>query len=230
MGLSARLFGVNAWAILVPQALEGVATVGVLYLAVRRWFGPAAGLVAGAVVATTPVAALMFRFNNPDAALVLLLTLGAYAAVRAIESGATRWVVLTGVCVGLGFLAKMLQAFLVVPGFGLAFLVAAPGPLWLRVRRLVLAGVALAASAGWWVALVSLWPASSRPYIGGSQDNSLLNLIFGYNGFGRLTGNETGSVGGGGAGHSPGSASPPPCSTRGGSARASWATRTTRPP
>jgi len=197
MGLSARIFGVNAWAILVPQALEGVATVGVLYLAVRRWFGPAAGLMAGAVVAITPVAALMFRFNNPDAALVLLLTLGAYAAVRAIEAGGTRWVVLTGVCVGLGFLAKMLQAFLVVPGFGLAFLVAAPGPLRVRVRQLALAGAALVASAGWWVALVTLWPASSRPYIGGSQDNSLANLIFGYNGFGRLTGNEAGSVGGG---------------------------------
>ena len=196
MGLSARIFGVNAWAILAPQALEGVATVGVLYLAVRRWFGPAAGLMAGAVVAITPVAALMFRFNNPDAALVLLLTLGAYATVRAIEGGATRWVVLVGVCVGLGFLAKMLQAFLVVPGFGLAFLVAAPGPLRLRVRQVALAGVAMVASAGWWVALVTLWPASSRPYIGGSQDNSLANLIFGYNGFGRLTGNEAGSVGG----------------------------------
>jgi 4-amino-4-deoxy-L-arabinose transferase-like glycosyltransferase len=197
MALSARLFGVSSWSILAPQALEGVASVGVLYLAVRRWAGPAAGLIAGTVLALTPVAALMFRFNNPDSALVLLLTLGAYATVRAIESGATRWVVAVGVCVGLGFLAKMLQAFLVVPGFALAFAVAAPGPLRFRVRQLVVAGVAMVVSAGWWVALVELWPASSRPYVGGSQDNSLLNLIFGYNGFGRLTGDETGSVGGG---------------------------------
>jgi 4-amino-4-deoxy-L-arabinose transferase-like glycosyltransferase len=202
MGISARLFGVNSWAILVPQALEGVATVGVLYAAVRRWAGPAAGLIAGAVVALTPVAALMFRFNNPDSMLVLLLTLGAYAAVRAIEGGGTRWVVLVGVCVGLGFLAKMMQAFLVVPGFGLAYLVAAPGTLGRRIRQLLVAGAAMVVAGGWWVAIVSLWPASSRPYIGGSQDNSLLNLIFGYNGFGRLTGDEVGSVGGGPAGTS----------------------------
>lgn len=198
--LAARIFGVNSWSILVPQALEGVATAGVLYLAVRRWFGPAAGLLAGTVMALTPVAALMFRYNNPDALLVLLMTIGAYAIVRAVEAGATRWVVLAGVCVGLGFLAKMLQALLVLPGFGLVYLVAAPVALSTRVRQLILCGVAAIVSAGWWIAIVELWPASSRPYIGGSQDNSVLELVFGYNGFGRLTGDETGSVGGGPAG------------------------------
>jgi Dolichyl-phosphate-mannose-protein mannosyltransferase len=177
-----------------------VAAVGVLYLAVRRWAGPAAGLLAGACLAVTPVATLMFRFNNPDALLVLLLTLGAYATVRAIDDGSTRWAVLAGAFVGFGFLAKMLQAFLVVPGFGLAYLVAAPGNLLRRAGRLALAGVALVAAAGWWVAIVELWPASSRPYIGGSQSNSVLDLVFGYNGFGRLTGDESGSVGGGAPG------------------------------
>jgi putative ABC transport system permease protein len=200
MALAARIFGVSSWSILAPQALEGVATVGVLYLAVRRWFGPAAGLLAGAVAALTPVAALMFRFNNPDSLLVLLLTLGAYAVVRAVESGSTRWIVWAGVFVGFGFLAKMLQAFLVVPAFGLVYLVAAPVALRTRLRQLALAAVAMVASAGWWVAIVELWPASSRPYIGGSRTNSVLELIFGYNGFGRLTGDEAGSVGGGPAG------------------------------
>lgn len=200
MDLSARLFGVNAWAILVPQALEGVAAVGVLHLAVRRWWGPGAGLLAGTALALTPVAALMFRFNNPDAMLVLLLVLGAYATVRAVEHGATAWIVAAGAFTGLGFLAKMLQALLVVPAFGLAFLVAAPVPPWTRVRRAGLALAALVAAAGWWVALVELWPASSRPYVGGSQGNSVLELVFGYNGFGRLTGDEAGSVGGGPAG------------------------------
>ncbi len=196
MEISARIFGVSSWSILVPQALEGVAAVGVLYLAVRRWSTPFAGLLAGAVLAATPVAALMFRFNNPDALLVLLLTLAAYATVRAIEHGSMRWVVLVGVFVGFAFLAKMLQALLVVPGFGLAYLVAAPGTLWRRVRQLAIAGVALLVSAGWWVAAVALTPASMRPYVGGSSNNSIFDLIFGYNGFGRLSGNESGSVGG----------------------------------
>jgi 4-amino-4-deoxy-L-arabinose transferase-like glycosyltransferase len=202
MELSARLFGVNSWSILVPNAFEGVVTVGVLYLTVRRWFSPAAGLLAGAVLALTPVAALMFRYNNPDAFLVLLLTLAAYATVRAVEAGQTRWIVLAGALVGFGFLAKMLQAFLVVPAFGLVYLMAAPGSLSRRVRQLSYAGAALVAAAGWWVMAVQLTPAADRPYIGGSQNNSLWNLIFGYNGFGRLTGNEAGSVGGGGTGTS----------------------------
>ncbi len=200
MGIAARLFGVNSWSILVPQALEGVASVGLLYLTVRRRFGAAAGLLAGAVLALTPVAVLMFRFNNPDALLTLLLVGSAYALTRSLERGSARWLMLAATLVGFGFLAKMLQALLVVPGFALVYLLAAPTPLRRRLVQLLAAGVALVVSAGWWVAIVALWPASSRPYIGGSQDNSILNLIFGYNGFGRITGNETGSVVGGGGG------------------------------
>src|SRR5262245_36174621 len=200
MALSVRVFGLSSWSILVPQALEGVAAVGLLYATVRRWFSPAAGLLAGAVLAATPVAALMFRFNNPDSLLVLLLVGGAYAMVRALESGRTRWLVAAGALVGFGFLTKMLQALTVLPAFGLVYLVAGPPRLGRRIVQLMGFLAALVVSAGWWVAIVTLIPATARPYIGGSQDNSILNLIFGYNGFGRLTGNETGSVGGGGAG------------------------------
>ena len=200
MEISARIFGVNAWSILVPQALEGVATVAFLYATVRRWFTPAAGLLAGAILALTPVAVLMFRFNNPDALLVLLLTIAAYAVTRALEAGSTRWLVLAGSLVGFGFLAKMMQAFLVVPAFALVYLLAAPTPLRRRIWQLLLAGVAMFVAAAWWVVAVVLTPAADRPYIGGSQHNSILELIFGYNGFGRLTGNETGSVTGGGLG------------------------------
>ena len=199
MELSARLFGVNAWSILVPQALEGVATVAVVYAAVRRWFGPSAGLLAGAVLALTPVAALMFRYNNPDTLLVLLLALAAYATTRAVEDGRTRWLVLAGTLVGLGFLTKMLQALVVVPVFAAVYVVAGPPKLGQRVTQLMLSGVALVVSGGWWVAVVQLTPAADRPYVGGSQNNSLIGLILGYNGFGRLTGNEAGSVGGGAA-------------------------------
>jgi 4-amino-4-deoxy-L-arabinose transferase-like glycosyltransferase len=195
MGLSVRVFGLSSWSILVPEALCGVAAVGVLYAAVKRVSGPAAGLIAGVVLAVTPVATLMFRFNNPDALLVLLLTVGAYAMVRAVETGRTRWLVLAGAAVGFGFLAKMLQALLVLPAFGIAYLVAGPGSGWRRARGLAAGLAALIGSAGWWVAVVELVPASARPYIGGSTDNSVLQLALGYNGLGRLDGNETGSVG-----------------------------------
>jgi 4-amino-4-deoxy-L-arabinose transferase-like glycosyltransferase len=198
MELSARVFGVNSFAILLPQALEGVAAVGVLYAAVRRTSGYAAGLIAGAVLALTPVAALMFRFNNPDALLVLLMTLGAYCVVRSLDKAQTKWLALAGVCIGFAFLTKTLQAFLVLPAFTLVYLVAAPTGLWRRVRQLGVATLAMIVAGGWWVAVVELIPAADRPYIGGSQNNDFLSLTFGYNGFGRLTGSETGSVGGNG--------------------------------
>jgi 4-amino-4-deoxy-L-arabinose transferase-like glycosyltransferase len=198
MDLSARMFGVNSWAILVPQALEGVATVGLVYAAIKRWFGPPAALLAGAVCALTPVAALMFRFNNPDALLVLLLVAGAYALTRALEKGSTWCLVAAFSFVGFGFLAKELQALVVLPPFAGVYLLAGPPKLGRRIGQLAVATGAFLVSALWWVMIVQLWPASSRPYIGGSQNNSLWNVIFGYNGLGRLSGNERGSVVGGG--------------------------------
>ncbi|MBS1846750.1 MAG: glycosyltransferase family 39 protein [Actinobacteria bacterium] len=198
MGLSARIFGVNAWSILVPQALMGVASVGVLYATVRRWFGPVAGLVAGAVLATTPIATLMFRFNNPDPLLVLLSVCAVWCLVRALETTATRWVVATWALVGCGFLTKMLQAFLVAPAFALVYLVLADTRFRRRFVQSVIGLVTLVVSAGWYIAVVEIWPKSSRPFIGGSQHNSLIELTLGYNGFGRLTGSETGSANNGG--------------------------------
>ncbi|GHF62136.1 4-amino-4-deoxy-L-arabinose transferase-like glycosyltransferase [Amycolatopsis bartoniae] len=196
MGLSVRIFGLSSWSILVPEALMGVASVGLLYVTVRRVSGPRAGLLAGGVLALTPVAALMFRFNNPDALMVLLLIVGAYATLRAAEKASPKWLALAGVAVGFGFLAKMLQAFLVLPAFGLAYLVAAPASLGKRFLHLFGALVAMLVSAGWYIAVVELWPTWSRPFIGGSQTNSILELAFGYNGFGRITGDEVGSLGG----------------------------------
>jgi 4-amino-4-deoxy-L-arabinose transferase-like glycosyltransferase len=208
MGLSGRLFGFNEFTMLLPEALMGVGAVAVLYLTVRRSSGPSAGLIAGLVLAVTPVATLMFRFNNPDALLVLLLVVAAYCTVRAIDASTARrmtmWMALTGCAVGFGFLTKMLQAFLVVPGLAVAVLVAAPFGVWKRLGALLVGGAAMIVSAGWYIALVSMWPADSRPYIAGSTDNSLLQLAFGYNGIERIAGNEGGGPGGGGPGRGPG--------------------------
>ena len=202
MALSVRLFGLNSWAILVPQAMAGVATVGLVYLSVRRVLTPGAGLIAAVVTGLTPVAVLMFRFNNPDALLTLLMVASAYAILRAQENAETRWLILAGILVGFGFLAKMLQVLLVVPVFALVYLVTAPTSFWRRIWQGTLAVVSMLIAGGWWVALVELWPADSRPYIGGSQSNSLIDLMLGYNGFGRINGNEIGSViAGGGQGN-----------------------------
>ncbi|MEU9083045.1 glycosyltransferase family 39 protein [Streptomyces sp. NPDC048357] len=197
MMLSVRLFGLGSWQILVPQALMGVGTTAVLYAAVRRQFGPGAALLSGAAFALTPVAALMFRFNNPDALLTLLLTVTVYCVLRALEGARTQWLVWAGVAVGFAFLTKTLQAFVILPPLALLYAVCAPTRLRRRLGQLSLAGLAMVAAGGWWVAIVELWPASSRPYIGGSQNNSFLELTLGYNGLGRINGNETGSVGGG---------------------------------
>ncbi|WP_244885530.1 glycosyltransferase family 39 protein [Amycolatopsis vancoresmycina] len=196
MGLSGRLFGFSSWSLLVPDALAGVASVGLLYLAVRRLSGPGAGLLAGAGLALTPVAALMFRYDNPDAFLVLLLVAGAYCVVRALERGSTKWLLLAGVAIGLGFLDKMLQAFLVLPAFVLVYAVAAPTSLGRRIGQLVAAAGAVVVSAGWWIAAVALWPVADRPYISGSTDNTVLELAFGYNGLGRIFGEGRGGGGG----------------------------------
>ncbi|MFG3202424.1 ArnT family glycosyltransferase [Streptomyces sp. NPDC048192] len=198
MELSVRIFGLGSWAILTPEVLMGVGAVAVVYAAVRRRFSPAAGLIAGAVLALTPVAALMFRFDNPDAMLALLTALACYFVVRAVEDGRTGWLVWAGTAIGFAFLAKTLQAFLVLPPLALVYAVCGPVRLRKRLGQLALATLALVVSGGWWVAIVELWPASSRPYIGGSQNNSFLELTFGYNGLGRINGDETGSVGGGG--------------------------------
>lgn len=196
MGLSARLFGFNSWSVLVPQALMGVASVAVVYAAVRRVSGPGAALLAGAALASTPVATLMFRFNNPDALLVLLLVAAAYCVQRACGPDAGRWwLVAVGTLAGFAFLAKMLQAFLVLPAFAAAYLICAAAPLRTRMLRLGGGLAALVVSGGWYLLLVELWPAEHRPYIGGSQNNSIVELALGYNGLGRLTGAETGGLG-----------------------------------
>jgi 4-amino-4-deoxy-L-arabinose transferase-like glycosyltransferase len=197
MELSGRIFGFSSWSMLLPEALAGLATVMVLYHLVRRWMGEPAAVFASLALALTPVAVVIFRYNDPDAFLTLLLVLAAWACWRAIETGKTMGLVLSGALVGLAFLTKTLDAFIVVPALGLAYLWCGPPRLARRIGQLGWAALALLVSSGWWVAIVELWPKSARPYIGGSTDNSELNLIFGYNGFARIFGSGGAGAGGG---------------------------------
>ena len=207
MVLSARLFGFSSFSLLLPQALMAVGSVALVWGTVRRTLARlgtvtanVGALLAGFVVAATPAAALMFRFDNPDALLVLLMTAGAYCTVRALPRGSWRWIALAGVALGFAFLTKMLQGLLVLPAFGLVYLLAADTPWGKRIVGLVIAAVSLVVSAGWWIVAVWLWPVDARPYIGGSTNNTVLDLVFGYNGLGRIFGGSGNGGGGGGGG------------------------------
>ncbi|MET0686556.1 MAG: glycosyltransferase family 39 protein [Solirubrobacteraceae bacterium] len=197
---SVKVFGFHPLAMLIPQALMGVAAVGLTYDLVRRRFGAAGGLAAGLILALTPITVAISRHNNPDALLVLCSVAALWALVRALEDGRIRWLVLAGACVGLGFEAKMAAALLVVPGIAAAWL-------WVRPRGwptafggLAAGGGALLATAGAWPLLVALTPGGSRPWVSGTADDSVLSLILGYNGLGRLAGQAGGPQGTGGGG------------------------------
>ena len=186
MELSVRVFGMHAWSMMLPQALLAVASVALVYATLRRTHGATAGLLGGLALAVTPVAALMFRYNNPDALLVFLMIAAVWAMSRALADGRWRWLVLCGALVGFGFLAKQLQVLLVLPALALTYLFAGPPRLGRRLAQLCAAGAAMLAGAGWWVLIAQLWPAASRPYFGGSQHNSIIELTIGYNGLSRL--------------------------------------------
>jgi 4-amino-4-deoxy-L-arabinose transferase-like glycosyltransferase len=187
---SAELFGFHGWALLLPQALAGVLSVALLYHLVSRAFGPVAGLIAALVLAVTPVAVGVERTNNSDGLLVLTVLVGTWAVVRATETGRVRWLLLGAVIVGLGFNIKMLEAYLVLPALYLMYFLAAPVSWWRRFVHLGAATVLLLVMSLSWVIAVDTTPADQRPYVGSSENNSALNLAFGYNGATRLLGRE----------------------------------------
>jgi 4-amino-4-deoxy-L-arabinose transferase-like glycosyltransferase len=200
--LTARAFGFGPLALLVPQALMGVATVGLVYDLVRRRFGRAGGFAAGLALALTPITVAIARHNNPDALTILCCTGALWCLVRALEDGRTRWLVASGALVGLGFEAKMAVALMVVPGIAAAWLWVAPRGRAAAVRALLAGGAALVVVGGAWPLLLALTPAGERPWISGTGDDSILSLILGYNGLGRLAGQAggpaaAGFVGGG---------------------------------
>ncbi|HEX4186798.1 MAG TPA: glycosyltransferase family 39 protein [Solirubrobacteraceae bacterium] len=199
--LSVRAFGYHQLSVLVPQALMGVASVGLVYDLVRRRFGRLGGFAAGLVLATTPIAVAVSRHNNPDALLVLCCVAALWCAVRGLDSGRTRWLVLAGVCVGLGFETKMGVALTVVPGIAAAWLWIDPRARG-RVRasgQLLAGGIALVLVGGAWPLLVELTPAGERPWISGTSDNSILSLMLDYNGLNRVGGQAGVPAGAGGS-------------------------------
>lgn len=198
--LSARIFGFGSWSILLPQAVAGVATILVLYHVVQRVFGRAAGLLAALVLALTPITVAINRDNNPDALLVLLMVLAAWGVLRAVETGRTRPLLIGAAMVGIAFNTKMLQGYLIAPAFGLTYLLAAPVSLRRRITQLTAATLVVIAVSASWLVVVDAIPADARPNIGGSQNNTVLDLVLGYNGFGRILGNENGRGGGFGFG------------------------------
>src|SRR3954451_6853670 len=197
---SVRVFGFHPLSMLVPEALMGVATVALVYDLVRRRFGRAAGFAGGLALALTPITVAISRHNNPDALLILCCTAALWFVVRAFADGRTRWLVLAGVCVGLGFEAKMGVALLVVPGIAAAWLWAAPRGRVAAVRQLFAGGAAMVAVGGAWPLLVALTPVADRPCISAPSENSIWSLITDYNGLDRLDGQSGGpqAFGGGG--------------------------------
>ena len=197
--LSVRLFGLNSWSILVPQALMGVATTFLIYKIVRGGFGAAPSLLAGAIYATTPVVFLMSRFNNPEPLMGLLMVAAAFVTLKAISSGSLRTFAVAGLLLGLAFMAKQMQAFVMLPALCVAVLTFSPGGLGSRVRQLTVAAAAVLVTSAAWLVAVEFTPVSRRPYIGGSVTNSALELTLDYNGLARfiqipttITGNRPG--------------------------------------
>jgi 4-amino-4-deoxy-L-arabinose transferase-like glycosyltransferase len=199
--LSARIFGFHPWSLALPQVIEGVVSVLVMYRVVRRWAGPPAGLLAAGIFAATPIAASMFGHSMEDGALTMCLVLTADSWQRAVMEGRLRSLCWAGVWVGLGFQAKMLQAWIILPALGLGYLLAAPGGWGRRLGQLGVAGLVMLAVSLSWIALYTFTPAADRPYVDGSTNNSAVAMVFGYNGVERFGISFPGSVasfGGGG--------------------------------
>ncbi|UYY80645.1 glycosyltransferase family 39 protein [Arthrobacter sp. YA7-1] len=190
ISLSVRLFGLNSWSILLPQALMGVLSVYLLYRMVQKRTDPATGLLAGLFFAVTPVATVMFRYNNPDALLTLLMIGAAYATLEAIDRGKLRWLLVAGALIGAGFLTKQLQVALILPAIALAYGVFARLPVYRKLLHLGAGLLAAVVASGWWLIIAQKADPAQRPFIGGSRSNSLWELTLGYNGLDRLTGED----------------------------------------
>lgn len=185
---SARLFGFSGFSLLLPEAIAGVLSVALLYHLVARIFGRWAGNIAALMLAITPLSVATSRYNTIDMLLVFCVLLATWTLLRAIESGRIAWLLLTALLIGLGFNIKMLEAYLILPAFGLLFLLGSPRTWSVRILQLLLALVIMLVVSFSWIVVVDAIPAAQRPYVGSTSDNSELSLALGYNGLQRLLG------------------------------------------
>ncbi|KAA6472997.1 glycosyltransferase family 39 protein [Bacillus swezeyi] len=192
----AKIFGVHTWSVILPQALAGVGSVYLLYIMIKPRFGKGAARISALVMALTPIAAAVSRTNNIDSMLVFTLLFSTWCLMRAVKQGKLIWLLAAFGLVGLGFNMKMLQAFMVLPAFLLFYLIAAKAKWKKKIISAVLSLIVLTGIALSWAFVVDYTSADSRPYVGSSQTNSVLELAFGYNGTERLLGQTTGNMNG----------------------------------
>ncbi|MBC2127100.1 ArnT family glycosyltransferase [Listeria marthii] len=196
--ISALIFGVHGWSVILPQALAGVGSVILLYVLVKPRFGAWAARITALIMALTPIAVAVTRTNNMDAILVFILLLATYFLFKAVNRAKFGWLLLAFGLIGIGFNVKMLQAFMVVPAFLLFYFIAVKLSWRKKLIQLVVALILMLGVSVSWAVVVDQTAASERPYVGSSQTNSVLELAFGYNGMERLLGQETGTGSSGG--------------------------------
>src|SRR6266700_178696 len=226
--LSSKIFGFTAFSVYLPQALSGVLSVALLYHLVRRRFGVVAGLLASLALAISPISVVTNRNDTIDSTLTLVMLLGAWAVLRAAETGKLRWLLLCAVTIGIGFNIKMMEAYLVIPAFGLLYLLAAPKSIWRKLGNLALATILLLGISLSWALAVDLTPSSQRPYVGSTQNNSEISLAIGYNGVQRLLG-QFGFGGNRQSGATNNTATQPPTTSSSSSSSSSTSSTTQRP-
>ena len=187
--LSARLFGFSALSLAIPQVLEGLVTIVAAYFIIRRWIGPIGGLIGAMLMASTPLLVSMFSHPMEDGMLTMFSILAIGALQRSIDAHRTRYLLLAGMFIGLGFQAKMMQAWLLLPSLALVYLLVASGPLARKLIQLCAAGLVTLAVSFSWMTAIALVPASSRPFIDGTTNNNIFSMVIGYNGVDRFVSN-----------------------------------------
>lgn len=186
--LSCKIFGYSGWAMLLPQAVSGTLSCLLIYLLTAKYFNKQAGLVAALIFAVTPAVVVVSRNSTMDMQLVFWLLLAIWFLMKSIDTGKWRWLLVCGVLIGIGFNVKMLQAYLVVPAVVVTYLVFAKGKMLKRIAAGALAAVLMVGVSFAWIAAVDMTPASQRPYVDSTSNNSALELVFGHNGVERLVG------------------------------------------